>query len=590
MANWRVCEPTRRCPLHCCDEQLLAHLDGELSAFTSLRVRRHLKSCWRCRTRLNAYEQEIQGLTVAVDEWLFPPPEWNLEAKQRLHRRFRDYESGFAPSPARRIPRFAVPVLAAAALLLCLSGWFLGTRGPRARLLPAEVIAQVSKVERTIYAQPVQQTFVIEIVEIRPARPTVNAKLQIWSDHNSGRFASRLSGPGGAVKHALWRPSPDTEFVYRPAVTAEVLKQQPHRGQLMSLESLADHGLDPAELEAAFMHWLESRSWNPISFASDISQWAAEDGSVATAERLRGEDGTPMIRITAQRSSRKMVAVLTVEVDSSSYRPRLQTIRFETPERAIEFRLAATNIQLIRRTEMAASVFRPDQNVARDGRTFPFALPRHEVAAGSSTYERAADLPAIDPRTVEARFVLHQAGACVGESVRVSEEPGGSRVIRLADEAASYRCELGLGYVLSALSDLRRGQPVRGSTENIALRHARAIRRLAEDFPAPRIAGLPPSSWQMLETMLRDHTSAVRRQLEALGLQRAAAPSSQPANADWRASTTVLFETLTHLNELLQRDPAANDLELPVEAIDHRLDDILSSFSVESRRRDTAVK
>jgi hypothetical protein len=579
--------------MHCSDEQLLAHLDGELSAFSSRRVQRHLKSCWRCRTRLNACEQQIQRLTVAVDQWPFPPPEWNRDAAQRLNRRLRECESGFAPSPVRRIRRFAVPLSAAAALLLCFSGWFLWTRGPRARLQPAEVIAQVSSVERTIYVQPVQQTFSVEIAEIRPARQTVNAKLQIWSDRDSGRFASRLSAPSGALKHALWRPSSDTEFVYRPAVTAEVLQQHPHREETMSLESLADYGLDPGELEGAFMHWLESRSWNPISFASDISRWAAEDGSLATAERMRGEDGTPMIRITAQRRSRKMVAVLTVEVDSSSYWPRLQAIRFETPERAIEFRLAATSIQPIRRTEMAASMFRPEPNVAGEVRTVRPNLPRHEVPADPSTNERPADALAIDPRAVEAGFVLHQAGACLGESVRISEETGGTRVVRLDNEAASYRCELGLEYVLSALSDLRRGQPVRGDTaetRTVALRHAWAMRRLGEDFPARRIAGLPPYSWQMLETMLRDHTSAVRRELDGLGLQRSADSTSRPGNPGWRASTTVLFETLTHLNELLNGDSAANDPELSVAAIDHRLDDILSSFSVESRRRDTAVK
>ncbi|MCX6629359.1 MAG: zf-HC2 domain-containing protein [Candidatus Solibacter sp.] len=578
--------------MHCSDEQLLAHLDGELSAFSSRRVERHLKSCWRCRTRRNACEQEIQRLTIAVDEWPFPPPGWNRDAAQRLNRRLRECESGFASSPVPYIRRFAFPV-SAAALLLCLSGWFLWTRGPHARLRPAEVIAQVSSVERTIYVQPVQQTFSVEIAEIRPARQTVNAKLQIWSDRDSGRFASRLSAPGGALKHALWRPASDAEFVYRPAVTAEVLKQRPHREETVSLESLADFGLDPAELERAFMHWLESRSWNPISFASDISRFAAEDGSLATAERIRGQDGAPMIRITAQRRSRKMVAVLTVEVDSRSYWPRLQAIRFETPQRAIEFRLAATSIQPVRRTEMAASVFHPEPNVAREIRTVRPVLPRHEAPADPSTYERPAGVLAIDPRAVEARFVLHQAGACLGESVRVSEETGGTRVVRLDNEAASYRCELGLDYLLSALSDLRRGQPVPGDaagTRTVALRHAWAMRRLGEDFPALRIADLPPNSWQMLETMLRDHTSAVRRELDGLGLQRSAGSMRRPGNPAWRASATVLFGTLTHLNELLLGDSAVNDPALSVAAINRRLDDILGSFALESGRRNTAIR
>jgi hypothetical protein len=280
-------------------------------------------------------------------------------------------------------------------------------------------------------------------------------------------------------------------------------------------------------------------------------------------------------------------------VDSSSYWPRLQAIRFETPERAIEFRLAATSIQAIRRTDMAASVFRPEPSLTHEVRTIQPVLPRPEAPGDPLADEPPAGVIAIDPRAVEARFVLHEAGACRGESVRVSEEGGGTRVVRLDDEAISYRCELGLDYVLSALSDLRLGQPVRRGAAgkwNAALLHAWAMRRLGEDFPARRIASLPQSAWQILETMLRDHVSGVRRELDGRASPRSADSTSRPGNPGWRASAADLFAALTHLNELLNGDSAANDPELSVAAIDRRLDDILSSFSVESRRRDKTVK
>jgi hypothetical protein len=566
--------------MHCSDEQLLAHLDGELSVFGSHRVRRHLKSCWHCRTRLGACEQEIQGLTVAMDEWPFPGPEWNRAARQRLNSRLQEFEAGFEGSRRRGVRRFAVPIAVAAAAILCFSGWFAWTGRIHPRLRATDVIAEVSRAERTLYLQPVQQTFSVEIAEIRPARRIVNAQLQIWSDREGGKFASRLSGPGGTLEHALWRPSADAEFVYRRAGSARVVKQRPHREEAVALESLADYGLDSAQLEDTFLHWLESRSWTPVSFAADISLWTGADGSVAAAERVQGTDGTPMIRITAQRKSRKMVAVLAVEVDSRNYRPRLQTIRFETAERAIEFRLSATAIQPIRRTEMDAGVFRPDPAVAPEVRTLRPVQPGREEPAAPATKEPPAGAIAIDPREVEARFVLHKAGACLGESVRLSDEAGGTRVVRLDSENAGYRSELSLDYMLTALADLRRGQPARGDTagtRTVALRHAWAIRRLAEDFPARRIAGLPPDSWQMIEAMLRDHTSAVRHELDGFGLQRPASSTSETAHADWRASTTILFEALTHLNEPVSGDSAAT--------VNRRLDEILNGFLIESRRR-----
>src|SRR5258708_34347883 len=109
---------------------------------------------------------------------------------------------------------------------------------------------------------------------------------------------------------------------------------------------------------------------------------------------------------------------------------------------------------------VSGGVFGPEANLTHEGRTARPVLPRPVGPVDPSATERLAGQIAIDPGAVEARFVLHEAGACRGESVRVSEEAGGTRVVRLDDEAASYRCELGLDYVLSALSDLRLGQPV----------------------------------------------------------------------------------------------------------------------------------
>lgn len=558
--------------MHCSDEQLLAHLDGELSAFTRLRVERHLRSCWSCRTRLGACEQEIQKLTVAVDEWPFPAPEWHRDGRQRLNRGMQQIE-GLSEKPRRR---FAIPAFAAAAamLLLCVSGWFVWSRRPAGPLHPAEVIAQVSRVEREIYVQPVQQTFSVEIAETRPVRKTIQAKLQIWSDRDNGRFASRFSGTAGALRHALWRPAAGTEFVYRPAVSPAVVQQGPHHEESGALESLADSGLDPAELEAAFLRWLESRSWNPISFASDISSWAATDGSIASAERLRAGDGTPLIRITAERKSRKMVALLTVEVDSDSYRPRLQTIRFETPERTIEFRLTATAIQPIRRSELNAAVFRPDAGVPREVRAGGQAvLPHSEAPTVPPPASPVAHLPAIDPRAMEAQFVLHQARACLGESVRISEDPAGSRIDRIGSDPDTYRSPLDLGYMLGALSDLRRDQPARAAS-TAALLHAWALHRLADEFPAAAIADLPTASWHMLASMLRDHTAGLRDERNGLGLQPSSNSSTRIGDRDWRGSTASLYESLANPNS-----------RPSLQEFDRRLDGILRNFSAESRGR-----
>jgi hypothetical protein len=580
--------------MHCSDEELLACLDGGLSALGERRVRRHLKACWRCRTRLGAYEKEIHRLTTEVDEWAFPEPEWTREARQRLDQRLKQFESSFSEPRSRSYGVWAMRgALAAAALILCIGAGFLWMRNSRARLRPAEVIAHATTVERALYQQPVHQTFSVKIAQIRPVPKAVTTQLEIWCDRGSGRFAARLSESGGSIKHALWRPSADAEFLYRPAQSQSLVRQSPHQAQSVSLVSLADYGLEPEQLESGFMRWLESRSWSAISFASDISVWSAEDGTTVRAERVPGDGGSPAVRLTAQRKSRRMVAILTLDVDSNSYWPRIQTLRFETPERAVEFRLAATSIRPVRPAEVASSVYPPDLRAGIDRQV---AIPQREgvPAFPVQPAPNNSDAGPVSPE-VEAHYALHKAGACLGQAVRVSEDSGGTRIWKLADgsggQLEGFTTTAEMSYVLNALADVRRAPPApmqlqqaEGSPQPLvaALRHAWAIERLAGDFPHQRTQGMSASSRRLLALMLREHIVSVRRAYSELGLRMSPSADRRPDGSDWRQSASVLFESLTRLRQVLQLQPPGDDLEQLGEKIDSRMRLIADDLAVEA--------
>ncbi|MGE5568956.1 MAG: anti-sigma factor family protein [Rhodospirillales bacterium] len=574
--------------MHCSDEELLLHADGELSALTERRVKNHLKSCWRCRTRLSAYEAQIHRLTTEMDEWPFPPPEWTREAKQRLDQRLRDFESGFSESPSPRFPQWAVRGALAAALILCLAGGFLWLRQSR-QLRPAEVIAHTTVLERTLYEQPVHQKFSVKISQIRPVAKAVSTQLEIWSDRGSGKFASRLSENSGSIKHALWRPSADAEFVYRPAVSQSVIRRSPHRETPVKLVSLADNGLELEQLEAGFMQWLESRSWTPISFASDISTWSAEDGTILRAERVHDERGSPLFRITAERKSRRIIAVLTVEVDSQNYWPRLQKLRFETSERAVEILLEATSIRPVRPAEIASVVYPPDLTPAT-GATAAVPL-RDEVAAfPAQPAPDDLDIQLASPE-IEAHYALHRAGACLGQAVRVSQDSDGTRIWKLAGESGAqlegFTTPLAIEHVLGALADLRETPPVAIPLQAddsqplaVALRHAWAIERLALRFPSER--SMPARSRRLLALMLREHTEAARKAYSELGMPAAARAERLPGHSDWRQSASDLFASLARLQEILQVQPAGDDLEQLGRTIDSRMQSIVAALSREA--------
>jgi anti-sigma factor RsiW len=81
---------------HCTDEQLLGHLDGELSRRLEYSVGRHLKCCWECRRRMNELEEQIRSVSRLLG---------NAESiRLRSHRareRFGLWQSSFEKERAR---------------------------------------------------------------------------------------------------------------------------------------------------------------------------------------------------------------------------------------------------------------------------------------------------------------------------------------------------------------------------------------------------------------------------------------------------------------------------------------------------------
>lgn len=551
--------------MHCSDEELLRRLDGELPALRNVRVRRHLHSCWRCRARLEAFEQEIHRFAVNMDEWRFPPSEWSGPAKERLRARIREFEAEAAPrAPGwRRIP---VPVWGVAvAIVMLLVVWRPGVQRAPAPLRVTDVIAHAANTETTVYSQPVHQDFSVRITQSRPQPKTIDSRLQVWSDRDTGRFASRLSGPRGELKQALWRPAADREFVYRSASERKVVERGGHRTDPGSLDSLAANGLDPAEIESAFIRWMESRSWSAISLTADMSRWAAEDGTTATAERLRARDGAAVIRITARRRSRTMVAVLSVDVDSASYQPRLETIRFETPQRAVEFRLTADSVQEVRRSELSQAIFQPDPDLGGGRLAAATNVPEPGVPPAAAPAKPR--LPPLDAREVQARYALHQAGACLGEPVRVSDGGDGVQIVRVAGGAA-FTTSAGLDFVLKALADLRREQPPTTTDGALATatRHAWALRHLALLFESYQTPDRSDVSWPLLSAMVRDHREAVERALTDAGVPAVTIRTRQSASGDWKQSASSLFGGMMQLNQHgidgVKTQPAATAIQL----------------------------
>jgi hypothetical protein len=176
----------------------------------------------------------------------------------------------------------------------------------------------------------------------------------------------------------------------------------------------------------------------------------------------------------------------------------------------------------------------------------------------------------VDAREVQALYVLHQAGACLGEPVRVSEEPNGTRVIRVGAGGDGYSSEASLEFVLKALSEMRRKAPTAqdpAAPLAVALQHAWALRSIAGDFATSGTPEPSEPSSQLLASMLDDHAGAIRRELSAAGLARSGAYDRKSGAADWRECASLLFDDLARLNELRNRGAATKSNDLSIATI-----------------------
>ncbi len=584
--------------MHSSDEILLAHLDGELGERQERCTARHLKACWECRARLAELEAQVEALAKAQSERSFP----GKARVQAARARFLEWEDQFeAQRPKERLsPVLWRRALGAAAVLAIIAAgltyWEIGRRNRR----QTEALLRQSQTAEQAFAssrEVVHQVLRVEVAQTRPRLLERRSRLEVWSETSSGRLAFHWNDQEGRVKEAVWRQA-----------TPKPMPRQAAAAQPVSLGDLSQHGLDPDRIEDGFLAWLKSRQWLPVGATADLAVFRSRGGVVLTAERTRSGDGQNVIRFHARGRSYGADITWTVEVDAASFRVRWQRARYETPDRAVELRLISERAELVSAASVRPEVFRPPALVPERPRA-PVVVERKRPAGPvRSSLEEPAGLDALE---VEALWLLHRVGACLGEVTEITPEPPATLRIRalvrteerkadlvaaLADLTARRDVVLDVhtfGEAAAAATSGHRQRPAALSIEKalaqyfieragirdrvLAGRQARelaqagqsasgaaysegwALVRLAERFDSDRIAKLPPQARRMLEQMVRRHGAAVRSRLDEIRetlaplVMAGVAPAEPPPPAEsWTAAAFALFDAVARLDDLLQ--------------------------------------
>ncbi|MFN7999112.1 MAG: hypothetical protein U0Q18_36155 [Bryobacteraceae bacterium] len=603
---------------HCSDEHLLAHLDGEVSALARMRINRHLDRCWHCRSRRDELEVQAHAVskTFLADD--YPWPTRIAEGKARLQALHRQHQS-HGPEPRSRFifaarKAWKLGAIAAGAVM-AISGFVFWRMSGKPEL--RQIVEDSRHAEITIRARAVHQVFRVDIAERQPAPLQQSGILEVWYDGGTSQFASEWKDAHGALRHALWRPAVQEEYVFDASTAARPVRLvQPARADVTPSQLIAV-GTAPKHLEDAFLRWLESRTWNPIGFESGLLVLVSEEGVRLTAEPVSLRD-KQVYRLKAIQKRNGVTAEVTVDVDRDTYQPTQQTLRLDDGVHRLEVRLVTERCETQNPRTLPASLFRPSfpirQQVVDTPPVIrpPVRLDERSVAAADPAAAASPDAGWLDEREVEIHYALHQAGACLGEPVQVNRKKDGvtvSGVVETAERRSQLMAMLSkiggkpwLDVELKIPGDQRglvrrvenadsssgsaqtnppdppgwqavaehfrtladaRQRTAEFATHAITLsdgasREGWALRRLAERYGSAQ--DLSPRARSLLQRMLRDHEAGARRQaLDLQSLLRTIwtavpqAESGPEAQQTWAQTARAVFDRIERVHSLVYR-------------------------------------
>ena len=406
----------------CPDEQvILDYLVGELGSGAARQVERHLKVCTDCALSADQLSEDFADVERAIEIELPLPPLRLAGARARLQQRLEAYETKREEGPSL-IPLgapWAKMALAAAVLVLLVGAAAkLLSPGDEPALTITEVLARAQKSVPTYELRPSMVRYQVEFAQLEPESVVRNHQLVIWTDPNTGGYASRLEYPDGSLRHAIWRRSSSRPALAYDAASDGVFTRidQSDEGHQPTLLASMGNGIDCDVLANGFMRWLEGRSWQPVQVSNDFALLASDKTS------LRLERAGDVLLVVAYKQVGELRAEVTLTLSAESYEPYSLRIHFSGPQGQATVKLVQNEVRFMTAAHLDTSVFEASLRPTSAVRAEPAPAPRlqSEPVAGRT-----------DPSAVEARlrYALHEAGACLGEPVQVLLDSNGKLAV-----------------------------------------------------------------------------------------------------------------------------------------------------------------
>jgi anti-sigma factor RsiW len=433
---------------HPSEEEVLRHVDGELSARASSRILSHLEACWACRARVDRLQETIRAFTELVEgpltaELPDPPRSWSGFAAAL--RRVADGRASshswahlakaltwrlafWQTSRARRVRRtrptrgkvgtghpsaaaaFRRTVLLTGCVALIV---FVAVNLRSPTVSAAHVLRSADRADRAFFESPGTASYRVLHMEARrrPGPALISrATVEVWQDGQSGLKARRLYDEQHTLVAGEWIDRQGVRTLYERAGPS-------------ARSDARETGEAPAVSFADAWRWEPS----PADFIR------LTGGAEATVRRTGGS--FVLSYGSRENTSQPGLLEASLTVRQADWRVTRQTLVVQQTSEIREYRFIEQRVDRVPAAQ-AVSRFTPERELLN--LPAPLATLTDTRAASSllTPLPRAVVYPSpteLDRLELEACYRVHRFNLCLEEPSGVTRTPAGVRVNALVE-------------------------------------------------------------------------------------------------------------------------------------------------------------
>jgi hypothetical protein len=404
---------------HLHDEELLAHLDGELTQIEKATTASHLESCWDCRSRLNDLQKNIHQL-IEIRKSLPVPNAYGTEemrVEQFRNRLLRHAEEkGAALGWWERIRSLFEPSLAASFI------WIGRHRQPALALFVAFCLVF---------------TMFTDVWTTRLSAETILLKAQ--------NFEMIHEPPSGSVlkssiriekiqKAADHRKELERVTIYRQSTAGTVLvRADAANNASQTIIDLSDTNTAKSKLGPEFadpvMKFLTSVRWIPDLAPTELQKIL--DARESSANSVRKANGMWELHFPFASGHISTISEAIYAVGAADFSPKSLSLLAVENGGPVEYRFTQTEFEIQPRTKELAMLLSSSVGPSRIDSGHSNIQP-HTVTL---TYANSL----ASESEVALASVLHQADACLGDEIYIFPMSDGSLLLQGLVDSAQRR-------------------------------------------------------------------------------------------------------------------------------------------------------